>query len=96
MSADNWTYCPQCKKNREVKRAAQKRRAEKSYGKVSPEEYDRLLAAANDETELEDTLREDYELGVDDIGHFYVSYRASCEQCDFAFTFKHDQVVTLK
>lgn len=86
MSADNWTICPNCKRIQENKTVA--------YGKVSEEEYLRVLR--EQETPLKTTLREDWEVGTDRDGEFYVSYSCRCEECGFAFEFKHEQKVPLE
>ena len=38
---------------------------------------------------LQETLREDYELGIKSDGTFFVDYRSGCTACDFSFSFKH-------
>ena len=38
-------------------------------------------------------FREDYEVGVDDRGKFFVRYRGECSVCDLAFEFKHEAKV---
>jgi hypothetical protein len=94
MSADNWTTCPKCKQTEQEKRDKQRSNLRKSYGKVDPLEYEKLLTASKAEIALDDTLREDYEIGVDSDGCFDISYSCSCTKCDFRYTFKHsDKVV---
>lgn len=70
------------------------RKANESYGFVPPGEYLKLLEESRNPENAEETLREDYELGVDTEGLFSVSYSASCESCDFSFKFKHSERVT--
>lgn len=83
MSADNWGVCPKCKRLAEQK-------AVSAYGKVSEEEY--LATLANrDKAAKEQNLREDYEVGTDKDGKFYVSYGCSCDKCGFSFEFNHKQ-----
>ena len=41
------------------------------------------------------TLREDYDIGIDEDGEFEISYWASCEECKFQFKFDHKQKVPL-
>lgn len=93
MSADNWRQCPRCLANHKEQIAAELQEANQAYGKVPADEYRAKLdkAKANSEVELEDTLREDYQIGVDEDGQFAVGYRASCEQCNFVFRFDHTQ-----
>lgn len=83
MSADAWRVCPKCLNK------AQKKK-ESSYGKVSEEEYLRvLLELDNLENHETETLREDYEIFTDEDGLFYVSYSCSCSVCHFHFEYKH-------
>jgi hypothetical protein len=44
------------------------------------------------ETDIESlrTFREDYELGVQEDGTFYVRYRGGCTKCDFGHRFIHE------
>ena len=95
MSADNWGICPTCKAAKAKKADMAEKSAEKKYGNIPADAYMALMeevanlrsAAAADSDER--TLREDYELGVDSEGTFEVNYRASCQTCDFKFSFKH-------
>lgn len=82
MSATNWDTCPRCLAERKAAQSQLHKDAKASYGKVSAVEYH--------------SLREDYEIGITDEGEFYVIYRASCEQCDFAHEFKHEEKLSLK
>lgn len=91
MSANNWTYCPQCIRNGVIKTEAARRKAAASYGKVSADEYAGLLADADNEERIQETMREDYELGVDRGGEFEICYSCSCDKCGFRFTFKHKE-----
>jgi len=43
--------------------------------------------------DTEDSLREDYEIGMDTDGIFYVRYTGACNSCDFKFSYKHDEKV---
>jgi len=95
MSADNWGICPKCKRNAEEKQCKLKLKAGKAYGSVTPEEYLELLREADKPLELTETLREDYEMGTDDAGQFYVYYTCSCHVCKFKHEFKHaEQLLT--
>jgi hypothetical protein len=42
----------------------------------------------------DNTLREDYEIGVNDTGEFEIVYSCRCNTCGFVFTFKHKQQLT--
>jgi hypothetical protein len=91
VSADNWTICPACKAKAEADRASKTEKAAKAYGKVSAEEFHKFNDAAREPIKLQETMREDYELGTDEDGQFEVSYHASCQVCTFKFAFKHTQ-----
>lgn len=91
MSADNWTTCPACSTKHANALEAEQQRVAALYGKVSVEEFDCARAALSvlEAAEPEQTLREDYEIGIHN-GAFDVSYRGGCEKCGFEHTFKHN------
>lgn len=92
MGADNWAICPRCKKKAEADYADAVRAAGEAYGKVSAEEYVRMVAALpQEEPDLIPTLREDYELGTSEDGKFYVIYSGGCNVCGFSHKFRHDE-----
>jgi hypothetical protein len=93
MSADNWRDCPKCLAKAKADKVKREEAAEQAYGKVPKEEYLALLAEAGKPVEVEDTMREDYELGIDQNGKFYVIYRADCQDCPFVFTYRHEEIV---
>lgn len=95
MSANNWTVCPKCKANYMARKASLWAKANEAYGKVPPERFSQLCADAEKPMKVEDSMREDYEIGVDRDGLFTVSYRASCQACDYEFSFKHEQQGTI-
>jgi hypothetical protein len=76
-------------------RQAFEKKVKDSYGKVSAEEYLCLTKQFEKPVEREQTLREDYELGIVE-NKFYVSYRASCTACKFSFTFKEERAADTK
>jgi len=85
MSADAWRTCPNCLKKAENKK-------EVSYGKVSEEEYLRVVLELEDLKDQEvQTLREDYEMFTDEDGQFYASYSCSCSMCHFSFVYKYEK-----
>lgn len=70
--------------------------AQKNYGIMKPADY---LAAVKKAVEFRQsletenrTLREDFELGVDEDGRFKVIFSAGCD-CGFLFQFKHEENV---
>ena len=106
MSASNWTECPKCKIVKSKALEDAKAKLTKRYGKMPADEYvaamDRLqrglLSKNEDDDEREDEfngepLREDYEQGVGRDGKFSIFYRADCQQCDFVFTYKHEEQI---
>lgn len=94
MSADNWTTCPRCFAT-ELKRVESvMEKAKSSYGKVKAEEYAALQAEAVKPMNVQNTLREDYELGLYG-GEFQIDYACSCSECGFSFNFKHSEKVKL-
>jgi hypothetical protein len=97
MSADNWRVCPRCKLRAAEKSAKMYKEATDSYGKVDASEYlEKLKAAQAFASEvLHETLREDYEIYIDEDGEFFVSYRGGCDECGLVFNFKHEEKVTL-
>lgn len=96
MSADNWAYCPQCAVDVKEAQAARLTKAEQSYGKVPPADYMRLLESAKVVPELDQTFREDYELGVQKDGTFFLSYSGACTLCKCAFTYRHETNILTK
>lgn len=93
MSADNWTHCPKCVAGREAKLVAERQRIAALYGKVSVEAFESTRAGLRklEESHPEQTLREDYEIGIDNC-EFSVSYSAGCK-CGFRYEFKHSAKV---
>lgn len=82
MSADNYTTCPRC----EAIQEKAKKEAQESYGTVSEEEYLHLVEKSKPKKD-EDTLREDYEIGIYN-GKFYIRYEGACSQCSFFYVYK--------
>lgn len=82
MSADNWGICPGCIATLDKQHTAAVEAAEKAYGKVPAAEYLKLREAADKKPMLpEESLREDYELGIyrtNEGTMFKISYSARC------------------
>ncbi len=94
MSADNWRVCPRC----EILADEEQRLAEEGlgdlYGKIQPEEYVREFNKVKFSKETDkESLREDYEIGLDEDGEFYVIYHCGCSECGFEFEYKHTEKV---
>lgn len=96
MSADNWSLCPKCAVISEQQRQKKQAKADKAYGKVSAEEYKRLLDDANFIQLPRETLREDYEISTDKDGQFSVDYGAGCTVCRFTFEYHYTTQVPLE
>jgi hypothetical protein len=93
MSANNWRVCPACLRKAKANREELARNALAAYGKVPPDEYQAMSAEALKPVKLEETLREDYELGISEGGEFYVTYWGDCADCPFEFTYRHKEQV---
>jgi predicted Zn-ribbon and HTH transcriptional regulator len=91
VGANNWRVCPNCKDKAILEQTRRLNEAESAYGTVSAEEYLKLRQAAEKAIEIEDSLREDWEIGLREDGLFFVSYGASCEECGFKFTFSKEE-----
>ncbi len=89
MSADNWAVCPRCDSARDRELARRGAEVDAAYGKVTPEDFDvmRRDLRAFAGQRVDNTFREDYEIGVHD-GVFSVDYRGHCETCDLQHSFK--------
>lgn len=97
MSANNWTTCPKCKDRAATKQAQAAMDAAEAYGKVTIAQYEHLKLQIVEAAKFDrETMREDYELGVDQNGRFYVDYSCSCQTCDFEFSYRHEQQLPLK
>lgn len=86
MSADNWTWCPRCRKRERAALEERAREVDASYGVVSVAEFDaaraKLLADTNEYNDGQRrTWREDYEFFGADEGVVNVSYKGSCTEC---------------
>ncbi len=100
MSAENWALCPQCEKAEGENKAFRANEAKESYGKIPEAEYLELIVKNNKPIILEETLREDYEIGIFDEGlgkQLLISYSARCENedCDFKIDYKHAELIEL-
>ena len=93
MSADNWATCPQCQKQAEKAREKYLAKLEDSYGKVPLSTYESMRNAVPSGAVKDATLREDYEVGVDTDGFFYLSYSCGCDKCGFRHSEKINKLV---
>jgi hypothetical protein len=69
--------------------------AEKGYGTLPVEEFDRLRAERDKGVQETETMREDWDIGLKADGEFYVSFGAKCVEkeggCGFEFAFEHKE-----
>lgn len=94
MSADNWTYCPRCRERTDKLNETRIKAPGKAYGKVAQDIYLKLLEDAKKLVPYDESLREDYEIGIDKEGKFYVDYSAGCD-CGFKFQYKHEEKIKI-
>jgi hypothetical protein len=82
MSADNWEVCPKCLAAAKDTADAKHAEVYAQYGKVSPEEFDRLRSELK-AVDPEDfrSFREDYEFYGANEGELQVSYSGGCQEC---------------
>lgn len=88
MGADNWRFCPQCFKRIHEAAAEKLKVARESYGKISLEQFEKNIGVARKRVEVPDTMREDFEAGINENDDFYMFYKARCTKCDFAYSHK--------
>ncbi|KKL18171.1 hypothetical protein LCGC14_2478180 [marine sediment metagenome] len=88
MSADNWAWCPQCMKHAEATQQKDIVDVEAVYGTIPSEEYAKRREVAYKDIELSTSMREDWEVGMNLIGEFSVTFSASCSDCGFRFMFE--------
>ena len=97
MSANNWRRCPKCELNQDKERQKALDEIGATYGKVPSGEWLKKCKEIQSKFgELEESMREDYELSTNDQGRFYVSYCCSCSVCKFKFHFKHQEQINLE
>lgn len=90
MSGDNYRDCPLCQHRAEMQRDADIEAVKATYGKVEEWEYRMKLNAAElpIDPETIGTIREDYEVWIDDNGEFGMYFGARCSKCQTEFDFK--------
>lgn len=90
MSADAWRICPKCEKiNSEGDREKAISAAKFLYGKVPQADWVRLMAQAEKVVDdPKETLREDYEIYMDESGFLNIHYRCGCDVCGFSHKYE--------
>lgn len=82
MSADRWSSCPICHNLPEKYRNG----IEHMYGVVPLNEFLKLKEECEN-LKNESTVREDYELYIDNDGTLSISYFGKCDNCGAEWTF---------
>ena len=90
MSADNWCICPVCKQKTDKANEDRLLLAAEQYGKIPAKQYIAVAKAAAIPKTIEETFREDFDIGIDDEGTFSVSYRGACQDCNAEFTYRFE------
>jgi len=82
MDAANWNQCPRCGE-------IDQKLLDSKYGKIFQKEFLRLVAEEKKRSR-EDSLKENYEIGIFS-GVFSIRYYATCEECGFEFKYYHKE-----
>lgn len=86
MSADRWSVCPKCYKDRSL--VTREEKLEELYGTIPAEEFLKLSKTLKDDEPLEE-FREDYEFYLDGkILRMSYSGRCQANNCGLRYTFK--------
>ena len=95
MGARNWTICPKCwkdAKDPELQPADKQAEMEADiaaftakYGEQRGKQYRIIMLSTLEPMESENTMREDWELGIDAEGVFYLKYTAYCTKCSWKY-----------
>lgn len=91
MSADSYSVCPKCSLAAAKSKLDAVAAAELAYETKPAREWERLRRIADSIPEPDQTVREDYEIGLLTSGQFIVTYEGSCSACDFHFKFDHKE-----
>jgi hypothetical protein len=64
-----------------------------SYGKIPADRYlNNLKTFEADKAKApDDTLREDWSIGIDNLGVFSVNYSGCCDTCHLEFSYQHEE-----
>lgn len=87
VSADNWTVCPRCQRQRQAYIASKRTAVAELYGKVPVDEFDdaRKELAALEANEPVRSFREDYDLYGVEEGCLTIVYSGGCTTCNLKF-----------
>ena len=95
MSPRNWRECPACVQKEKDRTKAAETALEAAYGKVTREKYEEMKKECEYQ-DVEESLREYYEIKPTNDGVFYVSYSCSCDNCGIEHSFKHTEDIKSK
>lgn len=95
MSADSWTTCPRCTRERDESIAREEQLVAQMYGKVTVAEFDRAREALEHKKAQapEETWREDYEFFGADEGTVVAVYGGSCSACGLTHKFRYESPI---
>lgn len=95
MSANNWATCPNCLEKALNDKSLASATAREAYGVVSQLEYENMMQRARNMPAgpSSETLREDYEIGLEADGRFYVTYTGQCTRCSFKHHFSYEKSI---
>jgi len=95
MSADNWAVCPNCLEKHNQETTILRKQLEEAYGTMPIDGFYTLKHELDTRPDtIEESLREDYEVGVDGTS-VYVHYSCSCTDCGLSVSRKEDNFIQL-
>ena len=89
MSANRWSFCPNCKKKEQDRIEAEEKKVLAQYGKIDPELFIKNMADVKIRPMMRETLREDYDFTLDEYLDLSMSYSAHCDKCGYKFEYKN-------
>lgn len=97
MSADNWTTCPRCERDKVAAIKQREAAVQDLYGKVDVVTFDAKRAELEEfkAQTIGDTFREDYEFYGAEDGVVHVRYSGGCQTCKLTLTFEHEHPLDL-
>lgn len=99
MSADNWTQCPRCARQKKAMLDGLDQQLREQYGRIPVEDFDRERAEIDRlRTEAADAaplFREDYEIYGVAEGTLHIRYSGRCFFCALTHEFSVDQPLDL-
>lgn len=90
MSADAWVQCPICQNRPDEYRNG----IDHLYGKVLEEEF-LILVRKLEKLKTKETVREDYEIYINEGGNLSISFSAKCVTCGAEWSFVKEDIKPL-